>query len=340
MNNRLNTASVQSMTEIFAIGADEALVKSLAATWYKGSGGLNNQTGQLILTSQRLVFCARNRLLTAAVTGPLLDQIIKSEKIRWQIGVEDIESISSFKRLGITTNYRIKSKRWDGEEFVVAFMPGSGSTLEDWASQVGFEINKEDSSTSSPDEKPLSETPKGYLLAVAGGLLGGIPGLFASPLVLLGLNNVMKANEEKRPNRFRAWALIGIIGVPVCVGIQATLSGNSTVSNQPVSVTSNSPSQPTGAPEPIPVKPAVQSFDLSVDCKNLRSEIVNLSEQDRTSRGFSLIKIYDPKEVSRSSKDVKCSGSASWSDGDNTAISYTAYLDSEGDRMVQYEVPQ
>jgi len=329
------------LTETFAIGADEALVKSLAATWYKGSGGLNNQTGQLILTSQRLVFCARSRLLTAAVTGPLLDQIIKSEKIRWQIGLGDIESISSFKRLGITTNYRIKSKRWDGEEFIVAFMPGSGSTFEDWAAKVGIQINKEDSPISSSGEEPLSETPKGYLLAIAGGLLGGLPGLFASPLVLLGLNNVMKSTEGKRPNRFRAWALIGIIGVPVCVGIQASLSGNnSTVSNSPGSVTSNSPLQPTAAPEPTSAKPAAQLFDPSVDCENLRGEIVNLTELDRESKGFSLIKIYDPKEVSRSSKDVKCTGRGSWSDGDSTAIGYTAYLDSEGDMMVQYEVPQ
>jgi hypothetical protein len=151
----------------------------------------------------------------------------------------------------------------------------------------------------------------------------------------------MKATEEKRPNRFRVWALIGIIGVPVCLGIQTSLSGNnSTVSNSPGSVTSNSPSQPTATPEPAPTKPAVQSFDPSVDCENLRGEIVNLSEQDRTSRGYSLIKIYDPKEVSRSSKDVKCSGRASWSDGDNTVINYTAYVDSEGETMVQYDIPQ
>ena len=248
------------MAENFAIGADEALVKSLAATWHKGSGGLNNQTGQLILTSQRLVFCARSRLRTAAVTGPLFDQIIKSEKIRWQIGLGDIESISSFKRLGITTNYRIKSKRWDGEEFIVAFMPGSGSTFEDWAAKVGIRINNEVSPISSSGEKPLSETPKGYLLAIAGGLLGGLPGLLASPLVLLGLNNVMKATEEKRPNRFRAWALIGIIGAPVCLGIQSSLSGNNgTISDAPSSISSSSTSQPspTATPEPTPTKPEV-----------------------------------------------------------------------------------
>jgi len=333
------------VAENFAIGADEALVKSLAATWYKGSAGLNNQNGQLILTSQRLVFCARNRLLTAALTGPILDQIIKSEKVRWQISKEDIASISSFKRLGITTNYRIKSKRWEGEEFIVAFMPGAGANIEDWAAKVGIEIQKEDSPASAIDTKPLSETPKGYLLAVAGGILGGVPGLFASPLVLLGLNNALKASEEKQPNRFRIWALVGIIGAPLCLGIQASITGsNSTVSNSPSSVASSAPSSqpaPTTAPEPTPTpQPTPKSFDPSIDCSNLREEIVGLTEQDRVSRGFSLIKIYDPKEVSRSTNDVKCRGRASWSDGDETQIDYKAFLDSEGELMVQYEVPQ
>ena len=113
------------------------------ATWYKGTNGLNNQTGQMIMTSQRLVFCARNRLVTAALTGPLLDMILKSEKIRWQISVGDIESISSFKRLGIKTNFRIKCKRLAGEEFVFAFNPGAGSSFEDWAEKVGFQVTKE-----------------------------------------------------------------------------------------------------------------------------------------------------------------------------------------------------
>lgn len=333
------------MAENFAIGADEALVKSLTATWYKGSAGLNNQNGQLILTSQRLVYCARNRLLTATITGPILDQIIKSEKVRWQINKEDIASISSFKRLGITTNYRIKSKRWEGEEFIVAFMPGAGSSFEDWAMKVGIEIQKEDSPASTVDTKPLSETPKGYLLAVAGGILGGVPGLFVSPLVLLGLNNAMKGSEDKQPNRFRVWALVGILGAPLCLGIQASMTGtNSTVSNTPSSVSSPATSfqpEPTTTPEPTATpKPTPKSFNPSIDCANLRDDIVDLTEQDRASRGFSLIKIYDPKEVSRSANDVTCRGRASWSDGDETPIDYKAFLDSEGDLMVQYEVAQ
>lgn len=130
-------------TEKFSLHSSEDFNKSLLATWYKGANGLNNQTGQMIMTSQRLVFCARNRLVTAVITGPLLDMILKSEKIRWQISVGDIESISSFKRLGLKTNYRVKCKQLAGDEFVFAFNPGAGSSFEDWAEQVGFQVTKE-----------------------------------------------------------------------------------------------------------------------------------------------------------------------------------------------------
>ena len=132
-------------TEKFSLDSSEDLTKSLLATWYKGASGLNNQTGQMIMTSQRLVFCARNRLITAAITGPILDMILRSDKIRWQISVEDIKSISSFKRLGIKTNYRVKSKRHSGEEFVFTFNPGAGSNFESWADKVGFTVTKEGS---------------------------------------------------------------------------------------------------------------------------------------------------------------------------------------------------
>jgi len=130
-------------TERFLLDSSEDFSKSLLATWYKGASGLNNQTGQMIMTSQRLVFCARNRLVTAAVTGPLLDMILRSDKIRWQISVGNIESISSFKRLGIKTNYRVMSKRHSGEEFVFTFNPGAGSNFERWADKFGFTVTKE-----------------------------------------------------------------------------------------------------------------------------------------------------------------------------------------------------
>jgi len=51
-------------------------------------------------------------------------------------------------------------------------------------------------------QKPLSEKPLGYLIAVLGGTLGFPLGWITSPVVLLILNNVMKEKEGKQPNRF------------------------------------------------------------------------------------------------------------------------------------------
>ena len=251
-----------SMAEKFALDSNEAFVKSLLATWYKGAGGLNNQTGQMILTSQRLVFCARNRMLTAAVTGPILDQIVKSETIRWQIQVGDIDSISSFKRLGFKTNYRLKSKRWEGEEFVFTFNPGAGSTFEDWSTKVGLQITKDEESGNPSNAKPLSERPQGYLLALAGGLLGGAPGLIASPLVLLGLNNVLKPTDEKQPNRFRAWALIG--------SSSTTTSTPSSGDSSSVSQSTPETTAPATPPAPAPI---ADSWDSATNKSSLEDNI-------------------------------------------------------------------
>jgi hypothetical protein len=67
----------------------------------------------------------------------------------------------------------------------------------------------------APVTRPLSEKPLGYMLAVLGGFLGGPVGIFVSPGVLFLLNKILKAEAEKKPNRFLAWALIGIIGAPL-----------------------------------------------------------------------------------------------------------------------------
>jgi hypothetical protein len=74
-------------------------------------------------------------------------------------------------------------------------------------------------SESSPSKKPLSERPLGYGIAVLGGLLGAPLGLLASPGVLFLLNKTMQGKEDKRPNRFAAWALIGIIGAPISLAV-------------------------------------------------------------------------------------------------------------------------
>jgi len=67
----------------------------------------------------------------------------------------------------------------------------------------------------SSAEKPLSEKPLGYILAVLGGFLGGPLGLVLSPAVLFGLGKVMKAKDGKTPNRFLVWAAAGVVGVPL-----------------------------------------------------------------------------------------------------------------------------
>ena len=74
------------------------------------------------------------------------------------------------------------------------------------------------------------------------------------------------------------------------------------------------------------------------DCNNLREEIIELSEEDRQSRGFALVKIRRPKTLSKSDYLISCGGSALWSDGDKTCITYKSYIDEDGDRMIEYEV--
>ena len=80
-------------------------------------------------------------------------------------------------------------------------------------------------------------------------------------------------------------------------------------------------------------------LDQSItSCDNLREEIVELSEEDRQSRGFALIKIRKPKTLFKSDNLISCNGSALWSDGDKTSITYKSYIDEDGDRMIEYEV--
>ena len=65
--------------------------------------------------------------------------------------------------------------------------------------------------------KPLSAKPLGYFLAILGGFFTAGPlGLVVSPLALMAIAKVQKRDAEKPPNRFLTWALVGIIGAPVC----------------------------------------------------------------------------------------------------------------------------
>lgn len=69
--------------------------------------------------------------------------------------------------------------------------------------------------TSQEIPKPLSEKVFGYFIAFLGGTLGGPIGLVASPVVLLILNSALKQKDDKQPNRFLIWSLIGIVGAPL-----------------------------------------------------------------------------------------------------------------------------
>lgn len=83
-----------------------------------------------------------------------------------------------------------------------------------------------------PDSRSLSQKPLGYILAILGGTLGGPFGWISSPLVLFGLNRVMKKKDGKHPNRFLMWALAGIVGAPLSLApIIASADHNSSTPN-------------------------------------------------------------------------------------------------------------
>ena len=84
---------------------------------------------------------------------------------------------------------------------------------------------------------------------------------------------------------------------------------------------------------------SVTSQTLS-DCDDLREQIVELSEKDRAKDGYSIVKIYEPQETSRSDQEIACRGMAHWSDLDKTPITYRNYVDSEGEVMIEFKVSQ
>jgi len=64
-------------------------------------------------------------------------------------------------------------------------------------------------------KRPLSERPLGYFIAVLGGTIAAPLGWVTSPLALLILSKAMISKDGKTPNRFKRWALVGIIGAPL-----------------------------------------------------------------------------------------------------------------------------
>ena len=75
-------------------------------------------------------------------------------------------------------------------------------------------------------------------------------------------------------------------------------------------------------------------------CESIRPDIIELSEKDRVAKGYALVAIYEPTEVSKSDTELVCRGKASWSDNDETLITYKQYIDQEGALMLQFEIPE
>lgn len=75
-------------------------------------------------------------------------------------------------------------------------------------------------------KKPLSEKWQGYALALAGGVLGSSIGIIVSPIVLF-TTTIIQQNEKYKPNknRFKTWALAGVVGAPLCIFASNALMG-------------------------------------------------------------------------------------------------------------------
>ena len=77
------------------------------------------QTGWVRFTNKRVVFC-KHHWLKNFIFG-YLTSLFPSKRILWEINIEDIESISSYRCLAIYPIQRIHSKRYEGEKFDFGF---------------------------------------------------------------------------------------------------------------------------------------------------------------------------------------------------------------------------
>lgn len=67
------------------------------------------------------------------------------------------------------------------------------------------------------------------------------------------------------------------------------------------------------------------------DCSALRENAVAMY----AGKDLTLLKIYDPKETSKSAKEVRCSGRGMWSDSSEDALHYRAYIDEDGQSFTE-----
>lgn len=130
----------QRDSQVSAKNSGEVIAETLIATRYQSLWGINNQTGHIIISNQRILFCARNKVVTALVTGPLLDMMIKSDKIRWEEQLHNISKISVTKRMGLLKIFEIKPRLQDRDSLKFALMPYSNKVFEDWAIESNLVI--------------------------------------------------------------------------------------------------------------------------------------------------------------------------------------------------------
>lgn len=132
----------QRDVQVSAKNSGEVIAETLIATRYQSLWGINNQTGHIILSNQRILFCARNKVFSALVTGPLLDMMIKSDKIRWEEQLHNISEISVTKRMGLLKIFEIKPRIQDRDSLKFALMPNSNKVFEDWCIKSNLVIVK------------------------------------------------------------------------------------------------------------------------------------------------------------------------------------------------------
>jgi hypothetical protein len=152
------------------------------------------------------------------------------------------------------------------------------------------------------EKKPLSEQWIGYLLAVAAGTLGGPIGWLSSPLVLFGLTKVMKEKDGKHPNRFLAWAAIGIVGVPVSAVPLLLIPSDETAQQAPTSVPVTGSAQ-----QPVAVEQAPQPAAPAQEPQQRQGSGVTMANFGRIQTGMSyedVVKILGEEGTLMSSNEM------------------------------------
>jgi hypothetical protein len=76
----------------------------------------------------------------------------------------------------------------------------------------------------------------------------------------------------------------------------------------------------------------------TLDCESLMQDVLAISARDHEVNGYSIIKIYDAIEVSRSDEEITCRSEAAFTDASTARLNYRAYSDRDGAWMVEYQI--